>query len=183
MNFEIDFIDNKCIWNNPLYQNEKKNCLGEHYLFDYEHKKTSNSSISSGYNRFYIRKIPYYKIDTLYNNSLFSDLPDDIQNNIFSKIAEPYIKFVHVYKTVYMSISELVIMIKKENLEDNYFKPQIFKTNHIPLMFWYIDNDDNEWKLNIHEKNFIKSNVNQIKITFQNKLPDIELNSQDIVIA
>ena len=28
-----------------------------------------------------------------------------------------------------------------------------------------------------------KSNVNQIKITFQNKLPDIELNSQDIVIA
>ena len=27
MNFEIDFINNKCIWNNPLYQNEKKNCL------------------------------------------------------------------------------------------------------------------------------------------------------------
>ena len=126
--------------NNPLYQNEKKNCLGEIIYLIMSIKKLV-IQIYLGYNRFYIRKIPYYKIDTLCNNSSFSVLPDDIQNSIFSKIAEPYIKFVHVYKTVYMSISELVIMIKEENLEDNYFKPQIFKTNHIPLMFWYIDNE------------------------------------------
>ena len=182
MNFEINFKNDKIKCYN-IKSNDKK--LDEHYICDYDHKKTYNNCLSSGFNRFYFKKIPYFIIEELcHKKTLLSLLPEEIQEKIFNFIAEPYLKFVHVYQTVYMTISHLVVVLKNEEENNSISKreSQIYRASNIPILHWNFDNKEVGWNINIYEKNYLKSNINQIKITFQDELPDIELNNRDIEI-
>ena len=83
-----------------------------------------------------------------------------------------------------MTISHLVVVLKNEEENNSISKreSQIYRASNIPILHWNFDNKEVGWNINIYEKNYLKSNINQIKITFQDELPDIELNNRDIEI-
>ena len=188
MNFKLDFKTNSCRWNNSIYTQEKVNKICNYYLFDFVVKESERENRSivpseiNGSKKITIRSFPYYIYEGLMNNkTLFSNLPEELQNKILDNIAEPYINFVYIYKKLYFNVNYIILIVKDNDVQDN--RSEIYRQTHVPIMMWDRNNNSNEWNIRILNKNYFKDNINYIHIELPDELEPIEIRNEDVVIV
>ena len=188
MNFDLNFKTNSCKWYNTIYTQDKVNKICDYYLFDFvvkENKKENKNSVPSeinGSKKIIIRSFPYYIYEGLMNNkTLFSNLPEDLQNKILDNIAEPYINFVYIYKKLYFSVNYVILIIKDNDVQDN--RCEIYRQTHVPVIMWDRNKNSNEWNIRILNKDYFKNNINYIRIELPDELEPIEIRNEDVVIV
>ena len=187
MNFELNFKTNSCRWYNSIYTQEKVNKICNYYLFDFvvkESERENKSSVPSeinGSKKIMVRSFPYYIYEGLMNNkTLFSNLPEELQNKILDNVAKPYINFLYIYKKLYISVN-YVILIVKDNLEEQDNKSEIYRQTHIPIMMWDRNIENSEWSIRIFNQDYFKNNINYIRIELPNNLDPIEIRNEDVI--
>jgi len=187
MNFDLNFKTNSCKWYNSIYTQEKVNKICDYYLHDYvikESVKENKNSVPSeinGSKKIMIRGFPYYIYEGLMSHkTLFTQLPEDLQNKILENIAVPYINFIYIYKKLYFSVNYVILILKDNDVQDD--RSEIYRQTHVPIMIWNRNQKSNKWNTRILNKYF-KDNINYIHIELPNDLEPIKIKNEDVELS